>query len=86
MDSQAKHYWFPAKRYGWGWGLPTAWQGWVVLLVYAAVVALLIWRIPPHHHLLLFVGSISLASLLLNLVCWLKGEPPAWRWGDRNGD
>lgn len=19
------HYWFPAKHYGWGWGLPTAW-------------------------------------------------------------
>jgi hypothetical protein len=22
-----KTYWFPAKRYGWGWGLPTVWQG-----------------------------------------------------------
>jgi hypothetical protein len=21
--------WFPAKRYGWGWGLPCCWQGWV---------------------------------------------------------
>ena len=25
-------YWFPAKRYGWGWGLPAVWQGWVVLV------------------------------------------------------
>ena len=24
-------YWFPAKRYGWGWGPPNNWQGWVVL-------------------------------------------------------
>ncbi len=23
-------YWFPAKTYGWGWGLPVTWQGWVV--------------------------------------------------------
>ena len=20
-------YWFPAKRYGWGWGPPSTWQG-----------------------------------------------------------
>ena len=31
-------YWFPAKRYGWGWGTPTTWQGWAVFLVYAALV------------------------------------------------
>jgi hypothetical protein len=30
--------WFPAKRYGWGWGLPSAWQGWVVLISYFALV------------------------------------------------
>ena len=23
-------YWFPAKRYGYGWGLPHTWQGWIV--------------------------------------------------------
>ena len=26
--------WFPAKRYGYGWGLPSRWQGWVVMLVF----------------------------------------------------
>ncbi len=25
-------YWFPAKRYGWGWGLPAVWQSWLVLI------------------------------------------------------
>jgi hypothetical protein len=24
-------YWFPAKHYGWGWGPPRTWQGWLVL-------------------------------------------------------
>jgi hypothetical protein len=24
-------FWFPTKAYGWGWGLPVRWQGWVVL-------------------------------------------------------
>jgi hypothetical protein len=26
-------YWFPAKTYGWGWGLPSTWEGWLVLVV-----------------------------------------------------
>ena len=31
-------YWFPAKRYGWGWGPPRVWQGWVVMAVFAILV------------------------------------------------
>ena len=30
--------WFPAKRYGYGWGLPIRWQGWVVSVLYFGVV------------------------------------------------
>jgi len=26
-----KDFWFPAKRFGWGWGPPTKWRGWAVL-------------------------------------------------------
>ena len=33
-------YWFPAKRYGYGWGLPNAWQGRLVFLGYLAAVLL----------------------------------------------
>ena len=29
--NEPEKYWFPAKRYGWGWGLPSTWQGWIVL-------------------------------------------------------
>jgi hypothetical protein len=32
--SVEKKYWFPAKRYGWGWGIPNVWQGWLVLFVF----------------------------------------------------
>ncbi len=27
----SKRVWFPAVRYGWGWGPPVTWQGWLVL-------------------------------------------------------
>ena len=33
LDAQPK-YWFPAKRYGWGWGLPGTWQGWLVVAAF----------------------------------------------------
>lgn len=33
-----RKYWFRAKRYGWGWGLPTAWQGWVVMALFSCLL------------------------------------------------
>jgi len=76
-------YWFPAKRYGWGWGLPTAWQGWFVIaafacLVFGGAVVLL-----PGYGPAAFVAYSVLLCLILVAICWLKGEPPRWRWGDK---
>jgi hypothetical protein len=36
---KAGDYWFPAKRFGWGWGPPCAWQGWIALLLWAGLLA-----------------------------------------------
>jgi len=74
-------YWFPAKRYGWGWGIPSRWQGWAVLLVYFGLLCLTVWLTPPARDPLRFILLVILLSLALTLVCWLKGEPPRWRWG-----
>ncbi|CAB3777739.1 hypothetical protein LMG28688_00424 [Paraburkholderia caffeinitolerans] len=79
--SPTPDYWFRAKRYGWGWGLPTRWQGWVVLLVYFALIGATIRFAPPDQHLAVFFSLIALFSVALVAVCWLKGEPPRWRWG-----
>ncbi len=75
-------YWFAAKRYGWGWGLPCAWQGWLVLIVWTAVsaVGLVLLRRESTALNGAFIGSMS---LLLILVCWRTGEPPRWRWQSR---
>ena len=32
--------WFAPKRFGYGAGLPIAWQGWVVMAAYFATVAI----------------------------------------------
>ncbi|WP_198085347.1 hypothetical protein [Variovorax sp. E3] len=80
---QKPPYWFPAKRYGWGWGVPTCWQGWMVIAVYAVLVAMAVVFIRPARDPLLFVAAVSGLSIALVAVCWLKGEPPRWRWGGK---
>jgi hypothetical protein len=75
-------YWFPAKRYGWGWGLPVRWQGWVVLAVYCALIAWAVLHFRPHREPWAFVLVVTGLSVALLAVCWLKGEPPRWRWGE----
>ena len=82
MDSQNQNkYWFPAKRYGWGWGLPVRWEGWVCLAIYAGCVALVFRFLRPAADPVMFAISLALLTLGLMAVCWLKGEPPRWRSG-----
>lgn len=75
--------WFPAKRYGWGWGMPTCWQGWAVIAVYLVLLVGAIVAIRPERQPVHFVLAVMGLSAALVAVCWLKGEPPRWRWGDK---
>jgi hypothetical protein len=75
-------YWFPAKRYGWGWGLPDTWQGWLVLATFLGLVVAGAIIFPPAASPVLYVVYIVVLGVLLLGVCWLKGEPPRWRWGN----
>lgn len=79
----AKKYWFPAKRYGWGWGLPTAWQGWVVIAVFAGLVLAGAVVLLPSRGPVMFIAYSVVLCFVLTAVCWLKGERPKWRWGDK---
>ena len=78
-----KTYWFPAKRYGWGWGLPTAWQGWSVLALFALLILAGAVLLLPSHGPGPFVAYSAILSALLVAVCWVKGEPPSWHWGSK---
>jgi hypothetical protein len=75
-------YWFPAKRYGWGWGPPQQWQGWVVLLIWLAAIAGAAYLFMPGH-VAAFLAFNLVMVLLLLVICYAKGEPPGWRWGAR---
>ena len=71
-----RKYWFPAKRYGWGWGPPSTWQGWVVLLTYLVLVFGGIPLIQASKGSLVYLAYASALTVALVAVCWLKGEPP----------
>jgi hypothetical protein len=79
--SPTQEYWFRAKRYGWGWGFPVRWQGWATLLAYFVLLGAVVLRFQPAGHPLTFALMVALLTLALVAVCWLKGEPPRWRWG-----
>lgn len=74
-------YWFPAKRYGWGWGLPVAWQGWIVLIAFLALLAAGAAVLLPRVGECAFLAYSGLLCAVLIGICYLKGEPPEWRWG-----
>lgn len=82
--SREPNYWFPAKRYGWGWGFPRTWQGWIVIAGYAVLVGTGAIVIPPSVRPGAFFGYLLLATLVLIAICRAKGEPPRWRWGTRD--
>ena len=72
-------YWFPMKTYGWGWGPPCTWEGWLVTLTYVALLALNPFLFPPERNMTLCLASASGLTVVLLVNCWAKGEPPRWR-------
>ena len=74
-------YWFPAKTYGWGWGLPITWQGWIVFVAYLLSLPLGYLWFPPHQELAAFMVYTYAVTAAFVFICWLTGEPPRWRWG-----
>lgn len=83
MDHEApRRYWFRAKRYGWGWGAPASWQGWVFTLAWAAItVPTTLWL--GNQNLGFAYAFMSIMVAVLLVVCFMKGEPPRWRWGEK---
>lgn len=69
--------WFAPKRYGYGSGLPIAWQGWVALLAYLAIVIGASIRLAGAPIALL--GIIVPATALFILVT-AKTTKGGWRW------
>jgi len=73
-------YWFPAKKYGWGWGFPSCWQGWMVYAVWFAFLCCGGIFLAPYS-----IGFYVVYTIVLGIAFFIvvstKGEKPRWRWG-----
>ncbi len=76
--SHASKPWFAQKRFGYGAGWPTAWQGWAVLLVFLAAIAAAC----------LLLKGLALALMVSALTIAVSAIAAAktdggwrWRWG-----
>ena len=82
MSSSVPPFWFPVKRYGWGWGLPVRWQGWVVLAAYLALTFAGVRYFDPRRGVAGLLIYLLVLTALLVAVIAAKGERPVgWRWG-----
>jgi hypothetical protein len=77
---KTQQYWFPVRpaRYGWGWGMPVIWQGWVAYLVFVAAMVGGIMLLVPYGQLAVIAYSMVVAGLFLGVLLW-KGEPQRMR-------
>jgi len=79
MASDKRKPWFRVKRYGYGVGLPIAWEGWLVLVLFLTATV-------SASALISSMASLVVLLLLTPAVIYIAylrsdGE---WRW--RNGD
>jgi hypothetical protein len=82
-ENNNKEIWFPAMKYGVGWGLPITWQGWAVLIGYMLLMILggILLTSSTIGIVIFPIYAISL-SVFLGFICWKKGEKPEFRWGN----
>lgn len=76
--------WFEQKRYGYGSGLPIAWQGWVALGLYIAVIlgcgAVFEWGTEGYQPAAIAVG-LAATIAIVSVSKWKTRGGWRWRWG-----
>ena len=72
--------WFAPKRYGFGTSLPISWQGWLITILFAALVvaASMKWSDRPAF----CVAVVAPLSIILVVSsAWTTRGGWKWRWG-----
>jgi hypothetical protein len=69
--------WFAPKRYGYGTGLPIAWQGWALLAGYLLLIAAASPLISPSLPAYLTILAFATAMVTAIAVAKTRG---GWRW------
>jgi hypothetical protein len=69
--------WFAPKQFGYGAGLPIAWQGWALLIGYIALIALISLLIP--YSVLGYLSVMTMITVPF-LVVVARTTRGGWRW------
>lgn len=75
--------WFAPKRYGFGVGLPIAWQGWAVIAALALLIGLAVLIFGPDDPKALSIVLPAVAGFIVISALTTRGGW-RWRWGDRD--
>ncbi len=77
MREVRRQVWFRVKRRGYGVGLPVAWQGWLLLALFIAAIAIsaAVWS---------ELESLAVLIILTPIVIILarRHSDAEWRWRD----
>ena len=84
-----KQPWFGKRRYGYGWGMPQTWQGWLTLIIWFILVLASTKMLPKDRdtHInkaLPWFGVMFVLVTILGLICYKTSGKPEWHWGDVN--
>lgn len=83
MNEPQRKPWFSAKKYGWGWGLPCTWQGWLVMALWLATIIIGSIVFNPERVIWwVFSLVILIPTIVLIIVVVRTSEKPKWRWGE----
>ena len=69
--------WFAHKRYGYGSGVPIAWQGWALTIAYVAIAVTLV-RLFGSRPLTL-IAALAPPTIIFLVIC-AKTTRGGWRW------
>ncbi|MCC2976987.1 hypothetical protein LK533_09915 [Sphingomonas sp. PL-96] len=75
--------WFAPKRFGYGAGLPIAWQGWVLIGAYGVAISLAGRFLAPTHPRGFGVVVVVLTAVVVALAAAHTRGGWRWRWGGR---
>lgn len=72
--------WFTPKLFGFGFGFPIAWQGWLLVLAYLVVVVTLVLALKERPIELIAALCLPTVALLV-IGCRKTRGGCRWRWG-----
>ncbi|HEU4959203.1 MAG TPA: hypothetical protein VFT56_02245 [Sphingomonas sp.] len=82
MADRDEDAWFAPKRYGFGAGLPIAWQGWALILGYLLAVGGAAALLLPRNRLAWIVVLAALSAALIAIAVRHTRGGWRWRWGE----